>query len=298
VIEKTEKTEKHEMERTVATPDASLDRSPDDTVDSAAPNDGAAPNDSADLNDSAAPNDSAGSKSRPLLEVEHLQVVYPNGARGVHDVSLTVREAEIVAVLGRNGAGKTSILRGIAGFLRSEHAAVAGRVALSGRDISGSTPMRTFRRGVMLVPERDKVFSALTVADHLRLAARHGGGGKDPCAFPALDRLRESKAGLLSGGERQMLALEVAWRNDPKLLLVDEASLGLAPIAVKSLMERLRVIARERGTALIAVEQDASVALRLADRVYVIDRGETVWEGLSSQASAAGLARQYLGTAR
>ena len=84
----------------------------------------------------------------------------------------------------------------------------------------------------------------------------------------------------------------------PRLLLVDEASLGLAPIAVKSLMEQLRVIARERGTALIAVEQDASVALRLADRVYVIDRGETVWEGLSSQASAAGLARQYLGTAR
>src|SRR5271163_871421 len=147
----------------------------------------------------------------PLLEVEHLQVVYPNGARGVQDVSLTVREAEIVAVLGRNGAGKTSILRGIAGFLRSEHAAVAGRVALSGHDIGGSTPMRTFRRGVMLVPERDKVFSALTVADHLRLAAGRGAGrggaGKDPCAFSALDRLRESKAGLLSGGERQMLAL-------------------------------------------------------------------------------------------
>jgi branched-chain amino acid transport system ATP-binding protein len=243
------------------------------------------------------PDDSAGSRSRPLLEVEHLEVVYPNGARGVQDVSLTVREAEIVAVLGRNGAGKTSILRGIAGFLRSEHATVAGRVALAGYDISGSTPMRAFRRGVMLVPERDKVFSALTVADHLRLAARRG-AGKDPCAFPALDRLRESKAGLLSGGERQMLALEVAWRNDPRLLLVDEASLGLAPIAIKSLMEQLRVIARERGTALIAVEQDASVALRLADRVYVIDHGETVWEGLSSQASAAGLARQYLGTAR
>jgi branched-chain amino acid transport system ATP-binding protein len=244
------------------------------------------------------PDDSAGSRTRPLLEVEHLEVVYPNGARGVQDVSLTVHESEIVAVLGRNGAGKTSILRGIAGFLRSEHATVGGRVSLSGGDISGSTPMRTFRRGVMLVPERDKVFSALTVADHLRLATRRRDGGKDPCAFTALDRLRQAKAGLLSGGERQMLALEVAWRNDPKLLLVDEASLGLAPIAVKNLMEQLRVIARERGTALIAVEQDASVALRLADRVYVIDHGENVWEGLSSEASAAGLARQYLGTAR
>ncbi len=243
------------------------------------------------------PDGSAVPRARPLLEVEHLQVTYPNGARGVQGVSLTVQEGEIVAVLGRNGAGKTSILRGIAGFLRSEHATVAGRVALSGDDITGSTPMRTFRRGVMLVPERDKVFSALTVADHLRLATRRG-TGKDPCAFPALDRLRPAKAGLLSGGERQMLALEVAWRNDPKLLLVDEASLGLAPIAVKNLMEQLRVIARERGTALIAVEQDASVALRLADRVYVVDHGETVWAGLSSEASAAVLARQYLGTAR
>jgi branched-chain amino acid transport system ATP-binding protein len=244
------------------------------------------------------PDDGDGSRTRPLLEVEHLEVVYPNGARGVQDVGLTVHESEIVAVLGRNGAGKTSVLRGIAGFLRSEHATVGGRVSLSGDDISGSTPMRTFRRGVMLVPERDKVFSALTVAEHLRLATRRRDAGRDPCAFPALDRLRQAKAGLLSGGERQMLALEVAWRNAPKLLLVDEASLGLAPIAVKSLMEQLRVIARERGTALIAVEQDASVALRLADRVYVIDHGGCVWEGLSSEASAAGLARQYLGTAR
>jgi branched-chain amino acid transport system ATP-binding protein len=150
----------------------------------------------------------------------------------------------------------------------------------------------------MLVPERDKVFPALTVADHLRLASRRRDASREACAFPALDRLRQAKAGLLSGGERQMLALEVAWRNNPRLLLVDEASLGLAPIAVKNLMEQLRVVARERGTALIAVEQDASVALRLADRVYVIDHGGCVWEGLSSEASATGLARQYLGTAR
>jgi branched-chain amino acid transport system ATP-binding protein len=251
-----------------------------------------------DVRAASGPDDSTGWQSKPLLEVEHLEVVYANGARGVHDVSLTVREAEIVAVLGRNGAGKTSILRGIVGFLRSEHATVSGKVSLSGDNIAGSTPMRTFRRGVMLVPERDKVFSALTVEDHLRLATRRRNAGKDPCAFTALDRLRPVKAGLLSGGERQMLSLEVAWRNDPKLLLVDEASLGLAPIAVKSLMEQLRVIARERGTALVAVEQDASVALRLADRVYVVDRGEIVWEGRSSEASAASLARQYLGTAR
>ncbi|MCW2526272.1 MAG: Branched-chain amino acid transport ATP-binding protein LivF [Pseudonocardiales bacterium] len=234
---------------------------------------------------------------RPLLEVEHLAVTYANGARGVHDISLTVHEGEIVTVLGRNGAGKTSLLRGIAGFLPSEHIGVAGRVALNGENVTGANPMKSFRRGILLVPERDKVFSALTVDEHLRLATRGKRKRDEELAFPALDKLRSKKAGLLSGGERQMLALEVAWRNDPKLLLVDEASLGLAPIAVKNLMERLRTVARERRTALIAVEQDATVALRLADRVYVVNHGQVVWEGASSETSAVALARQYLGTA-
>ncbi|HVV08119.1 ABC transporter ATP-binding protein [Amycolatopsis sp.] len=237
-------------------------------------------------------------QGEPLLEVRSLAVRYPNGAHGVRDVSLTVHPAEIVTVLGRNGAGKTSLLRGIAGFLSSEHVTVTGRATVAGHDLTGVTPMRSFRHGVLLVPERDKVFANLTVEEHLRLATRGKQPYTEPCAFPALDRLRPAKAGLLSGGERQMLALEVAWRNDPRLLLVDEASLGLAPVAVKELMERLRVVARERGTALIAVEQDASVALRLADRAYVINHGEVVWEGTSAQTSAASLAREYLGTGR
>jgi ABC-type branched-subunit amino acid transport system ATPase component len=233
-----------------------------------------------------------------LLTVDDLTVTYSNGARGVDGISLAVGEGEIVAVLGRNGAGKTSLLRGIAGFLASEHTAVSGRVRLGGADVSGARPGRSFRHGILLVPERDKVFPDLTVAEHLRLATRGGARVADPCAFGDLDRLRASKAGLLSGGERQMLALEMAWRNAPKVLLVDEASLGLAPIAVRNLMERLRAIARERRTALVAVEQDASVALRLADRVYVINHGRVIWTGPSSATSAAGLAREYLGTAK
>jgi len=237
-------------------------------------------------------------RGEPLLAVHNLAVTYANGAQGVRDISLTVHAAEIVTVLGRNGAGKTSLLRGIAGFLSSERVSVTGSAAVAGHDLAGVTPMRSFRHGVILVPERDKVFANLTVEEHLRLATRGRQPHTEPCAFPALDRLRTARAGLLSGGERQMLALEVAWRNDPRLLLVDEASLGLAPVAVKELMERLRVVARERGTALIAVEQDASVALRLADRAYVINHGEVVWEGTSAQTSAASLAREYLGTGR
>ncbi|HVW41678.1 MAG TPA: ATP-binding cassette domain-containing protein [Amycolatopsis sp.] len=237
-------------------------------------------------------------EAKPLLEVDKLAVTYSNGAQGVQGISLVVHEAEIVTVLGRNGAGKTSLLRGIAGFLSSEHVTVTGRAAVAGRDVAGATPMKSFRHGVILVPERDKVFANLTVEEHLRLATRGKRDRREPCAFPALDRLRPAKAGLLSGGERQMLALEVAWRNDPRLLLVDEASLGLAPVAVKELMERLRTVARERRTALIAVEQDASVALRLADRAYVINHGRVVWEGASRQTSAATIAREYLGTGR
>ncbi|MCU1621125.1 MAG: Branched-chain amino acid transport ATP-binding protein LivF [Modestobacter sp.] len=234
----------------------------------------------------------------PLLDVRDLSVVYANGAHGGNGVDLSVRAGEIVAVLGRNGAGKTSLLRGIAGFLPSEHIVVHGHVVINGVDLAGRDPMRSFRQGIVMVPERDKVFAALTVVEHLRLATRGGQDPNSPCMFGALDRLRGRQAGLLSGGERQMLALETAFRNDPKLLLVDEASLGLAPVIVKELMSRLREIATERNTAVIAVEQDASAALRLADRLYVMNHGRVVWEGLAQDATAADLAAEYLGTVR
>ena len=233
-----------------------------------------------------------------MLGVSKLRVTYSNGARGLTDVSFDVAPGEIVAILGRNGAGKTTTLRAVGGFLRSEHVSVSGSVSLEGHDITGSTPMSTFRKGIVLVPERDKVFSALRVSEHLQLAAAHGWKADDPCAFEPLERLRNSRAGLLSGGERQMLALEVALRNNPKLLLVDEASLGLAPVIVKDLMNRLRAIATDRGTSMVVVEQDAAAALRVADRVYVISRGEVVWQGAADATSATDLGAQYLGMSR
>jgi ABC-type branched-subunit amino acid transport system ATPase component len=233
-----------------------------------------------------------------LIDIRNLGVTYSNGARGVRDVSLAVHSGEIVAVLGRNGAGKTTMLRGIGGFLRSEHVSVSGTVLFDGRDIAGMSPARTFKQGIVLVPERDKVFAALTVEDHLRLASPHGKSKpSDPCGFEPLERLRNTTAGLLSGGERQMLALEIAWRSEPRLLLVDEVSLGLAPVVVKDLMQRLRAVAQERGTAIIIVEQDAAAALRVANRVYVIRLGEVAWEGESTETSAQDIAVHYLGTA-
>jgi ABC-type branched-subunit amino acid transport system ATPase component len=189
------------------------------------------------------------------------------------------------------------MLRGVGGFLHSEHVSVAGKVLFDGNNLTGATPIRTFRKGIVLVPERYKVFTGLTVEEHLRLASAHGGRKpEERCAFEPLDRLRSAKAGLLSGGERQMLALEVVWRGSPQLLLVDEASLGLAPIVVKDLMQRLRTMASERHTAVVIVEQDAASALRVADHVYVIDHGEVVWEGPSSSISAHDLVVHYLGT--
>jgi branched-chain amino acid transport system ATP-binding protein len=231
----------------------------------------------------------------PLLEVSDLSVTYSNGASGLARLSLAVGRGQIVAILGRNGAGKTTTLRGIAGFLRSERATVRGRVRIDGKDIARMQPMATFRHGIVLVPEREKVFSNLTVDEHLRLA---GGIADRPLVFPAIERLRKSKAGLLSGGERQMLAMEVAWRSDPKLLLADEVSLGLAPVIVKNLLEQLRATVHERGTAAIVVEQDAAAALRVADRVYVINHGEVLWEGTAAETSPEQISRQYLGVAR
>jgi ABC-type branched-subunit amino acid transport system ATPase component len=233
-----------------------------------------------------------------LLDVSHLGVTYEHGARGLEDLSLRVKRGEIVAILGRNGAGKTSTVRAIGGFLRSEHVTVSGNIEFAGRSMAGSLPMEAFRQGIVTVQERDKVFPALKVSEHLQLVSRKRSDASTKCEFQALDRLRTSKAGLLSGGERQMLALEVAWRCSPRLLLVDELSLGLAPGIVRTLMERLRRLARDNNVGMIVVEQDADAALRVADRVYVLSNGVVAWHGVASDTAPAELASKYLGTSR
>ena len=230
------------------------------------------------------------------LEARGLKVTYQNGARGVAGASLKVPSNSIVAILGRNGAGKTSLLRGLAGFLRSERVAVSGQIDFQGAEIVSATPMATHRLGMVYVPERDKVFPSIKVSDHFRLfRGRNSPDANHQSFFSALDFRQNSSAGLLSGGERQMLALAMALEQRPKLLLVDELSLGLAPIIVGELMLALRRMTDEQGLPIVIVEQDAIAAMRIADYVYVMEHGEVVLEGPPSELSAEELGAKYLG---
>lgn len=231
------------------------------------------------------------------LVVRDLCVTYSNGAVGVNGVSIDVVAGQIAAVLGRNGAGKTSLLTGIAGFLRSERVSVSGSVRVAGAELSGASPMRAHRRGVVLVPERHKIFPSLTVSENLELVRpRQSGGHFDLAArFPALRDRTGSRAGMLSGGERQMLALAMAVSQKPRVLLVDELSLGLAPVVVKDLLTSLREMAEALSLPVLIVEQDATAATKVADYLYVLDRGQIAWKGEREAMSAAELGRRYLG---
>jgi branched-chain amino acid transport system permease protein len=229
-----------------------------------------------------------------LLTVDDLTVVYSGEARAVDHLALRVPRGAVVALLGGNGAGKTTTLRALSGFLRTEPARlVAGRIVLDGRDITGLPPHRVAQAGVALVPEREKIFSTLTVEENLAITA----GAADPARrrllreavaahFPRLAERRGQRAGLLSGGERQMLALASALLLDPRLLLVDELSLGLAPTVVEQLMTLLGALRRQLGLTILLVEQNAAAALAVADYGYVLSTGRVVKEGTAAQLSA------------
>ena len=221
--------------------------------------------------------------TRPtVLSVDNLGVTYRTGARAVDGVSLSVEEHSIVALLGRNGAGKTSTLRAISGFMGAEQVKLAGRVTVDGRDVLGLAPVKASEFAV-LVPERDKVFPSLTVREHLGISRTKGGDSvEDEEFFARLKSRANQPAGLLSGGERQLLALAVAWQLRPRLLLVDEFSLGLAPVMIDQVAEVIRRLRDDHGMTFLIVEQNASAALALADWVYVIDGGKIVASGSPS----------------
>jgi len=243
---------------------------------------------------------------KPLLRVEKLEVVYHRAVTAVQGISLRVDAGQIVAVLGTNGAGKTTTLRAISGFLGIDDARVTdGSVSYRGRRIENRPPNEIARLGVVLVPERDKVFPNLTVAENLAApfapSAGKRGAREDFVyhAFPRLADLRRRTAGLLSGGERQMLAIASALVCAPALLLVDELSLGLAPAIVEDLMARLVQIRRELDITIIIVEQNAAVALAVADYGYVLENGRCVLDGDSARLAAHGDIREfYLGQAQ
>jgi branched-chain amino acid transport system ATP-binding protein len=226
--------------------------------------------------------------STPLLSVEKLEVVYHRAITAVQGVSLSARSGQIVALLGTNGAGKTTTLRAISGFLGLDDARVSdGAITFDGRRIENRPPNAVTRLGIALVPEREKVFPNLTVAENLAAVVSHSASAAERQRlealvfqyFPKLADLNSREAGLLSGGERQMLAIAGALVCGPKLLLIDELSLGLAPVVVEDLMRRIVEIRSELGITILLVEQNAAVALEIADYGYVLENGRVVLDG-------------------
>ncbi|MHB1447477.1 MAG: ABC transporter ATP-binding protein [Acidimicrobiales bacterium] len=229
-------------------------------------------------------------RTAPLLEASCLQVNYGE-VPAVRDVTMEIRQGEAVAVLGRNGAGKTTTLRTLAGLM----APGSGRVSVDGRDVSGTPAESRVGLGICLVPEGRGIFPALTVGENLAMGAFHRRlSGRQVRSetervterFPRLTERLAQAAGSLSGGEQQMLAVARGLMSKPRVLLLDEPSLGLAPIVVEQLYDLLGSL-RADGLTMVVVEQYVELALDFADRAYVLDKGVTVMTGQASELAAS-----------
>lgn len=211
--------------------------------------------------------------SAPVLSLAGLTAGY-NGSAVVRGLDLEIASGEVVALLGPNGAGKTTTLRAISGIVHP----MAGTISLDGNDLSRRSPPARAQSGIAHVPEGRGIFFGLTVAEHLRLGFRGErlDAGLAYQYFPALNELADRRAGLLSGGQQQMLALGRGLARKPRLLMLDEMSLGLAPIIVERLLPVVSDYARESGCAVLLVEQHIEIALAVADRAYVLSHGELV----------------------
>ena len=236
------------------------------------------------------------------LKLEQVEVTYHRVATAVQGISLEVPAGSIVALLGTNGAGKTTTLRAISGFIGLDDARVTeGSITWQGERIENQPPHEITSRGIALVPERSKIFENLSVAENLEAAVRRPGAPRLADAvweyFPALARLRSREAGYLSGGERQMLAIGSALACAPELLLVDELSQGLAPLVIDELLGRIQAIRKDLGMTLLLVEQNAAVALDVADYGYVMENGRIVLDGTPAKLRAHQDVQEfYLGT--
>jgi branched-chain amino acid transport system ATP-binding protein len=239
-----------------------------------------------------------------MLSVRDLHVTYGGTVRALRGVDLDVEDGQVVAVLGSNGAGKTTLLRAISSTLRLHRGRVdRGSITFDGADFGGKDPARSVAAGLVQVPEGRRIFTRLTVEENLRAG---GLGSRDRAAkvtaekrvydlFPVLADRRHQRAGLFSGGEQQMLAIGRGLMANPKLLLLDEPSLGLAPQMIGRIGEVIREIHRQ-GTSVLLVEQNATMALGVADSAFVLDIGRVSLQGRAAElAKSDAVQRLYLG---
>ncbi|MDN0031973.1 ABC transporter ATP-binding protein [Oscillibacter valericigenes] len=232
-----------------------------------------------------------------ILSVENLNVAY-GSIHAVKGVSFDVNEGEIVTLIGANGAGKSTTLNTIAGLLRGK----SGSVTFMGEDLGKIPSHKIVSRGMALVPEGRRVFLQMSVQENLEMGAYTKGGAGVPAdlemvydLFPRLKERRRQVAGTLSGGEQQMLAMGRALMSHPKLLMLDEPSMGLAPILVEQIFEIIQNL-HKAGTTILLVEQNAQAALSIADRGYVLETGKIVTTGPSGELLAsAAIKKAYLG---
>ncbi len=232
-----------------------------------------------------------------LLEIEDLIVRYGQ-VPALKEISLTVGEGEIVALIGANGAGKSTTLRAISGLLKPSH----GRIRFRGLDITGVKPARIVAQGIVHIPEGRRIFTRMTVEENLRLGffSRRREDATEAYErvfrlFPVLEERRRQRGATLSGGEQQMLAIGRALMTRPTLLLLDEPSLGLAPTLVLKIMDTIQGI-RDQGTTVLLVEQNAFLALEMADQAYVLETGKVVLQGTGRELLANDMVRRaYLG---
>jgi branched-chain amino acid transport system ATP-binding protein len=234
----------------------------------------------------------------PLLELVDLNVRY-GGISAIRNLSLRVEPGEIVGLIGPNGAGKSTTLHAIMGMVPAH----SGEIRLAGASMRGKAPEVVARTGIALVPEGRRIFAELTVEENLRLGAYVRKDGAQVRAdiercfgsFPRLEERRTQPAGSLSGGEQQMLAIARGLMLRPRLMLLDEPSHGLSPLATREVFKILREIVEE-GTTLLIVEQNANLVLEFADHAYVLETGELVLDGSAAEiGSDAGVRRAYLG---
>ncbi|MGZ8430250.1 MAG: ABC transporter ATP-binding protein [Candidatus Deferrimicrobiaceae bacterium] len=232
----------------------------------------------------------SGEAGEKVLSVQQIEVFYQHVIQVLKGVSVEVGDRQIVCLLGANGAGKSTTLKAISGLLVAEDGKITdGRIEYGGKRLDRLAAHEIARRGILQVLEGRRVFEHLTTEENLRSGHLNGGGpiprklDQIYAVFPRLKELKKRKAGWLSGGEQQMLAIGRALMGEPKLLLLDEPSLGLAPLLVRAIFDAIRKINRENGTSIFLVEQNAALALEIADYAYVMENGKIVMDGPAAQ---------------